>query len=114
MLRAYTDRLSGIPHGTGHDPGRHGLAAIAIDQINHRAYVAHYYSGDVTVIDMETHATRSVPIGGELEDVAVEAKSNKVYVIAMAGVGPAPLASRLHATADKAQMFGWPAGLGRG
>jgi YVTN family beta-propeller protein len=66
-----------------------GPVGIAANEVTHKVYVANYYSGDVTVIDALTNGTRSVAVGGELEGLVVEPRSNKVYVTSFnPGAGP--------------------------
>jgi len=53
---------------------------IALNEVTGKAYVANYFSGDVTVIDTASNETTTVRTGGEPEAAAVDAHTNRVYV----------------------------------
>lgn len=55
-------------------------AAIAINPITNKIYVANDGSNDVTVIDGATHTTTSIPVGSRPQWIAANPETNKIYV----------------------------------
>ena len=62
-----------IPAGTA-------PAAIAINPVTNKLYVANEGSNDVTVIDGSSHATATIPVATRPLWIAVNPETNKVYV----------------------------------
>ena len=61
-------------------------AAVAVNPVTNKVYVANEGSDDVTVIDGATDGTTTVPIGPHPVAVAVNPATNKVYVAVATGV----------------------------
>jgi YVTN family beta-propeller protein len=54
--------------------------ALAVNPVTHRIYVANSAANTVTVVDGNTHATTTVPVGRNPQFIAVSTIANKIYV----------------------------------
>src|SRR5689334_17292789 len=57
-----------------------GPAAIAINTVTNKVYVANEFSDNVTIIDGATNATKTVAVCKRPQYIAVNARTNKVFV----------------------------------
>ncbi len=57
-----------------------GPAAIAINTVTNKIYVANEFSDNVTIIDGATNATKTVAVCKRPQYIAVNARTNKVFV----------------------------------
>src|ERR1019366_1003218 len=65
---------------TGTVPTGSGPAAIGINPVTNKAYVANASDGTLTIIDGATHSTTSIAVGANPHAVLVNLVTNKIYV----------------------------------
>ena len=54
---------------------------VAVNPVTNKIYVSNNLSDNVTVIDGDTNATTSVPVGAEPAAIAINSVTNKIYVM---------------------------------
>ena len=65
---------------TGTVPTGTGPAAIGINPVTNKAYVANASDGTLTIIDGATHSTATIAVGSNPHAVLVNTVTNKIYV----------------------------------